>query len=70
MSGLGELDRPGTPESGGAWDARSAEWAVGEGGAGSGVHAGARAGPNSAQHTQGSQPVSPRSPVSMAQPTT
>ncbi|GAB7104329.1 hypothetical protein JCM4814A_26430 [Streptomyces phaeofaciens JCM 4814] len=44
MSGLGELDRPGTPESGGAWDARSGEWAAGEGGAGSGAHAGVRAG--------------------------
>ncbi|MCI3272945.1 hypothetical protein [Streptomyces cylindrosporus] len=26
MSGLGELDRPGTPESPGAWDERSEEW--------------------------------------------
>ncbi|MGJ5758828.1 hypothetical protein [Streptomyces galbus] len=28
MSGLGELDRPGTPESPGAWDERSEEWAL------------------------------------------
>ncbi|MFJ4811416.1 hypothetical protein [Streptomyces longwoodensis] len=27
MSGLGELDRPGTPASPGAWDERSEEWA-------------------------------------------
>lgn len=31
MSGLGELDRPGTPGSAGAWDARSEEW-LGESG--------------------------------------
>ncbi|WP_405863255.1 hypothetical protein OG407_33585 [Streptomyces sp. NBC_01515] len=31
MSGLGELDRPGTPGSAGAWDARSEEW-LGENG--------------------------------------
>ncbi|MFI9826340.1 hypothetical protein ACIHIX_01535 [Streptomyces sp. NPDC051913] len=30
MSDLGELDRPGTPDSPGAWDARSEEWATGE----------------------------------------
>ncbi|MGI5457809.1 hypothetical protein ACQEWB_32465 [Streptomyces sp. CA-249302] len=30
MSGLGELDRPGMPESPGAWDERSGEWTVGE----------------------------------------
>ncbi|MEU6254886.1 hypothetical protein [Streptomyces sp. NPDC047043] len=30
MSGLGELDRPGTPDSPGAWDERSEEWAAGE----------------------------------------
>jgi hypothetical protein len=28
MTGLGELDRPGTPGSPGAWDARSEEWVV------------------------------------------
>ncbi|MGW3017813.1 hypothetical protein [Streptomyces longwoodensis] len=28
MSGLGELDRPGTPASPGAWDERSEEWAL------------------------------------------
>jgi hypothetical protein len=28
MSGLGELDRPGTPENPGAWDERSEEWAL------------------------------------------
>ncbi|MEU5597082.1 hypothetical protein [Streptomyces sp. NPDC020298] len=26
MSGLGELDRPGTPDNPGAWDSRSQEW--------------------------------------------
>lgn len=31
MSGLGELDRPGTPGSAGAWDARSEEWLGGSG---------------------------------------
>ncbi|WP_405973929.1 hypothetical protein OG496_36530 [Streptomyces sp. NBC_00988] len=31
MSGLGELDRPGTPGGAGAWDARSEEW-LGESG--------------------------------------
>ena len=31
MSGLGELDRPGTPGSAGAWDARSEQW-LGESG--------------------------------------
>ncbi|MFF4399210.1 hypothetical protein [Streptomyces sp. NPDC001480] len=30
MSGLGELDRPGTPDNPGAWDARSQEWLAGE----------------------------------------
>ncbi|WP_405731493.1 hypothetical protein OG885_15980 [Streptomyces sp. NBC_00028] len=30
MSDLGELDRPGTPDSPGAWDARSQEWTTGE----------------------------------------
>ncbi|MFF0221051.1 hypothetical protein [Streptomyces sp. NPDC004629] len=30
MSGLGELDRPGTPASPGAWDARSEGWLFGE----------------------------------------
>ncbi|WP_210585709.1 hypothetical protein [Streptomyces sp. GESEQ-35] len=30
MSGLGELDRPGTPAGPGAWDARSHEWLAGE----------------------------------------
>ncbi len=29
MSGLGELDRPGTPGSAEAWDARSEEWLEG-----------------------------------------
>ena len=31
MSGLGELDRPGTPGSAEAWDARSEEWLGGSG---------------------------------------
>ncbi|MFI6036945.1 hypothetical protein ACIBBD_22775 [Streptomyces sp. NPDC051315] len=31
MSGLGELDRPGTPESPGAWDERSGGWLAEEG---------------------------------------
>ncbi|MEU6381776.1 hypothetical protein [Streptomyces sp. NPDC046909] len=31
MSELGELDRPGTPISPGAWDVRSEEWVLGEG---------------------------------------
>ncbi|MET7570968.1 hypothetical protein ABZT04_21085 [Streptomyces sp. NPDC005492] len=31
MSGLGELDRPGTPRGAGAWDARSEEWLGGPG---------------------------------------
>ncbi|WP_261719412.1 hypothetical protein [Streptomyces sp. FZ201] len=30
MSGLGELDRPGTPDSPGGWDERSREWAAGQ----------------------------------------
>ncbi|MEU9288136.1 hypothetical protein AB0D57_26390 [Streptomyces sp. NPDC048275] len=32
MGGLDELDRPQTPGSPGAWDRRSPEWAVGDGG--------------------------------------
>lgn len=31
MSGLGELDRPGTPGSAEAWDARSEQWLEGRG---------------------------------------
>ncbi|MFJ9891963.1 hypothetical protein ACIQPR_01410 [Streptomyces sp. NPDC091280] len=31
MSGLGELDRPGTPGGAEAWDARSEEWLAGQG---------------------------------------
>ncbi|UXY32923.1 hypothetical protein [Streptomyces sp. HUAS TT20] len=30
MSDLGELDRPGTPSSPGAWDTRSEGWFAGE----------------------------------------
>ncbi|MEV0173399.1 hypothetical protein AB0I00_20075 [Streptomyces sp. NPDC050803] len=44
MSGLGELDRPGTPTSPGAWDARSEEWLVVEEGEGVASSAGVVAG--------------------------
>ncbi|MEU3658157.1 hypothetical protein AB0E77_00115 [Streptomyces sp. NPDC032940] len=43
MSGLGELDRPGTPNSPGAWDERSHE-CLGEEGPGTGTPVGARSG--------------------------
>ena len=45
MSELGELDRPGTPDSPGAWDARSQEWLVSEPDTESGTGAGRGARP-------------------------
>ncbi|MFF4656743.1 hypothetical protein [Streptomyces sp. NPDC001381] len=53
MSGLGELDRPGAPESGEGWDERSQEWAVGE--RAGGAAAGAR--PSSAPRRGTGDPV-------------